>query len=194
MHSGPFAGKTFDEAFQKPDTEPTPSPKPKSSESFLSAGEAIKAGHSFAQWQDPISRAFVEERIDVDHPAYQSIDPSNSPSIDDYNHARSLFGRHVLTTLGHFGRVVDVAPDAKSLTVEHENGQRSSHLPSGLTIPSVSVVQENEHSALPMRAHAKLRYLASLPWLPKRVRPLKCTVRVNRAKWLPVASLMRVNM
>lgn len=133
MHSGPFAGKTFDEAFQKPDTEPTPSPKPKSSELFLSAGEAIKAGHSFAQWQDPISRAFVEERIDGDHPAYQSIDPSNSPSIDDYNHARSLFGQHVLTSLGHFGRVVDVAPDAKSLTVEHESGQRSSHLPSGLS-------------------------------------------------------------
>jgi hypothetical protein len=46
---------------------------------------------------------------------HQSIEPSNSPSIDDYNHARSLFGQHVLTSLGHFGRVVDVARDAKSL-------------------------------------------------------------------------------
>jgi hypothetical protein len=133
MHSGPFAGKTFGEAFNKADAEETPQPKSKASESFLSAGEAIKAGHSFAQWQDPISRAFVEERIDGDHPAFQSIDPSQSPSIDDYNHSRSLFGQHVLTSLGHFGRVVDVAPDAKSLIIEHEGGQRSSHLPSGLS-------------------------------------------------------------
>jgi len=100
---------------------------------FASAGESAKAGKSFNDWQQPIVDAFRSDQIDEDHPAWKSIVHGTSPTIDDYNHARDVFGQHVKTPFGHYGKVTDVADDAKTVTVTHDDGTNSKQFASGLS-------------------------------------------------------------
>ncbi len=112
--------------------------EPPTTKRFPSAVEAAKAGKSWAQWQQPISDAFVAEEIDETDPEYQTITDS-SFSHKEFNAARDVHGKQVRVTMAHkreplFGTVTDISDDFRSVTVTAEDGSTSLHSPVNIDI------------------------------------------------------------
>lgn len=95
---------------------------------FPTAAEAAMAGKSHAEWTGAISDAFVQEKIDEDHPAWQSIQSENIPfSVDDYNRAKNLYGSTVRAALPHkkealYGEVTGINDDM-SIQITDKDGK-----------------------------------------------------------------------
>jgi len=94
---------------------------------FQTAGEAAKAGKSYADWQGEAHDAFVNEEIDEDHPAWQAVQSGTAPSVQEFNDAKSLHGQHVeFYNYGNnkreHGKVTDVSDDGKTVIVTRPNG------------------------------------------------------------------------
>lgn len=101
--------------------------KAKSDRKFQTAGEAAKAGKSYAEWQSEAHDAFVNEEIDEDHPAWKAVQSGTAPSVQEFNDAKSLHGQHVeFYNYGNnkreHGKVTDVSDDGKTVIVTRANG------------------------------------------------------------------------
>jgi DNA-binding IscR family transcriptional regulator len=101
---------------------PAPVPVAEKPRHEMTAPEAVKAGLSHGEWSHAVSRAFVNEAINEDHPAYRSL---RVAGIDDYREAGDLFGREVRTSQGRYGTVVDFPADLSHAVVRHPDGTHS---------------------------------------------------------------------
>jgi hypothetical protein len=89
-------------------------------EKFMTASEAVMAGKPHGQWEQPISDAFVNERIDDDHPAMQGRD---KVAMTDYFAAQKVANKVVHGTWApehNHGKVTGFSDDLKNAIVERE--------------------------------------------------------------------------
>lgn len=105
--------------------------KPKGHDkTFPTAGDVMKAGGTYGDYERPISQAYLNEEIDADHPAYQAIS-KNPLTAEQFDRNKRWLGQHVAAGVSSktFGTITDVTPDGKSFIVTDAEGNTSTHSP-----------------------------------------------------------------